>query len=161
MEIPFVLIRISYDASLRHKSRSILVNFLAKNGHFFCTLGQIWPKWEFSQKKRLCYIVTHIVPQLHAKFRENPWSSFRDWLHYKLTRHPSRLEPAFLQDIYRFFTAHFWHFLFVYFVYKSPNLKLVLTGQKLVFFKNLKKIHFFIYYIFSVQKGIANVKFTI
>ena len=111
--------------------------FWPKMAIFFCTLVQIWPKWEFSQKKGLCYIVTHIVPQLHAKFRENPWSSFRDWLHYKLTRHPSRLEPAFLQDIYRFFTAHFWHFLFVYFVYKSPNLKLVLTGQKLVFFKNL------------------------
>ena len=33
----------------------------------------------FSQKKG-CYLFTLIVPQLHAKFRKNPWSGFRDQL---------------------------------------------------------------------------------
>ena len=36
---------------------------LAKNGYFW-----------------LCYFFTLIVPELHAKFRKNPWSSFRDQL---------------------------------------------------------------------------------
>ena len=33
-----------------------------------------------SQKKSLCYLFIIIVPQLHAKFRENPWSGFREQL---------------------------------------------------------------------------------
>ena len=33
----------------------------------------------------LCYLFTLIVPQLHAKFRKNPWSGFRDQLRYERT----------------------------------------------------------------------------
>ena len=50
---------------------------LAKNGHFWHVrpnLGKII----IFLKKRLCYLFTLIVPQIHAKFRENHWSGFRD-----------------------------------------------------------------------------------
>ena len=44
---------------------------------FFGTFSQIWAKCKFFSKKGLCYLFTLIVPQLHAKFRKNPWSGFR------------------------------------------------------------------------------------
>ena len=37
-------------------------------------------KWEFFSKKGLCYFLPLLSPQLHVKFRKNPWSGFRDQL---------------------------------------------------------------------------------
>ena len=36
-------------------------------------------------KNRAVLFFTLIVPQLHAKFRKNPWSGFRDQLRYERT----------------------------------------------------------------------------
>ena len=45
--------------------------------------SHVWPnlgKMRIFLKKGLCFLFTLIVPQLHAKFRENPWFGFRDQL---------------------------------------------------------------------------------
>ena len=49
---------------------------LAKNGHFLAR----WAKGKIRifLKKGFCYFFTLIVPQLHARFRKNPCSGFRD-----------------------------------------------------------------------------------
>ena len=52
---------------------------MSKNGHFLAHKAKFGQNENFSQKG-LCYLFTLIVPQLHAKFQKNPWSSFRDQL---------------------------------------------------------------------------------
>ena len=37
----------------------------------------------FSQKKGSAVFLPLLSPQLHAKFRKNPWSGFRDQLRYE------------------------------------------------------------------------------
>ena len=44
---------------------------------FLARLAKFGQNENFS-KQGLCYLFTLIVPQLHAKFQENPWSGFRD-----------------------------------------------------------------------------------
>ena len=50
---------------------------LAKNGHFLARQAKFGQNENFSQKRTLLFFKL-IFPQLHAKFRKNPWSGFRD-----------------------------------------------------------------------------------
>ena len=59
-------------------------------------------------KNRAVLFFTLIVPQLHAKFRENPWSGFRDQLHdihtYEITDKGDIIEPvaSLVQKAFKF-----------------------------------------------------------
>ena len=51
---------------------------LAKKGHFLVHQAIFGQNENFSQKNGSAIFLPLLSPQLHAKFQENPWSSFRD-----------------------------------------------------------------------------------
>ena len=60
------------------------IAILGQNGHFSHFRPNLG-KMRIFLKNRAVLFFTLIVPQLHAKFRKNPWSGFRDQLRYEHT----------------------------------------------------------------------------